>query len=107
MISHNTDEQARLRAALRAVSDYLEGLLDGSDQLPGKGRSQDDKDAIFGWWENRYAAVKNAQEILTECAKNDQEKIRLHQEALAREEETRKARIVAGICEVRATLEYK
>jgi hypothetical protein len=61
------DEQQRLMGALRTVSDYLEGLLDGTDQIPGKGRSQDDKDSILGWWEDRYAAVRSAQAILAEA----------------------------------------
>jgi hypothetical protein len=66
MIGHDDDQQ-RLMGALRTVSDYLEGLLDGSDQIPGKGRSQDEKDSILGWWEDRYAAVRRAQEILAEA----------------------------------------
>jgi hypothetical protein len=67
---NDVDEQTRVLGALRVVSDYLERLLNGTDQIPGKGRSQDDKDAIFGWWETRYAAVKRAQEILAEKQKD-------------------------------------
>jgi hypothetical protein len=100
------DERSRLRAALRSITDYLETLLD-EGKFPGKGRSEDDKDSTFGWWENRWTAVRRAQDLLAACETADREAIRLHQQSLTREEEARKARIEEGMAQVRAALKKK
>ena len=42
------EEICNLRAALRDASDRLEQVLESG--LPGKGRSQDEKDSFEGWW---------------------------------------------------------
>jgi len=62
------DETARLRSALRSVTDYLEDLLDAG-RFPPKGRSTDDRDAMVGWWEDRYAAIQTAQDLLRSAPK--------------------------------------
>jgi hypothetical protein len=56
------DEAQTLRAKLRVTSDFLADVL--TNGLPGKGRSQDDRDAILGWWDERWLAVRNAREAL-------------------------------------------
>lgn len=51
------DENERLRAVLRAVTDHLAELLEAG-RFPARGRSADERDASQGWWEDRVAAVQ-------------------------------------------------
>ena len=53
-ISQLAEENDRLRAALRDVTDKLAMLLED--------RSTDDKDA--GWWDDRVASVQHAYAVL-------------------------------------------
>ena len=63
------EEICTLRAALRDASDRLEQVLDSG--LPGKGRSQDDKDSIEGWWDDMRGSVQRAKRKLSETSEWD------------------------------------
>ena len=80
---------------------YLEGLLD-EGRFPNKGRSWDDKESHDQWWEDRYGAVRAAQELLAACEQADKQAQRLQAEILVREEEARKRRLAEGVEELRA-----
>ena len=53
------EENDRLRAALRVVTDDLASLLD-TGKFPPRGRSRDDKDSSEGWWEDRVSHIATA-----------------------------------------------
>lgn len=56
------EEICTLRSTLKAVSDYLNDVLESG--LPGKGRSDAERESIQIWWEDRAAALKRAEQLL-------------------------------------------
>jgi hypothetical protein len=60
------EEICNLRAALRDASNRLEQVLESG--LPGKGRSQDEKDSVEGWWVDMHASVQRAERLLSETS---------------------------------------
>jgi hypothetical protein len=56
-------EADRLRGCLQVVTDALAELLN-EERFPPRGRSTDDRDATFGWWEDRIEWVRSAYSAL-------------------------------------------
>jgi hypothetical protein len=51
------DPVGGLIATATSVADLFEMLLEDG-KFPGKGRSDDDKQSVAQWWEDRYEAIK-------------------------------------------------
>ncbi len=56
-ITADQDPVGGLIATATSVADLFEMLLE-EGKFPGKGRSDDDKQSIAGWWEIRHEAIK-------------------------------------------------
>lgn len=51
------DPVGGLIATATSVADLFEMLLEDG-KFPGKGRSNDDKQSVAQWWEDRHEAIK-------------------------------------------------